>query len=730
MSGTRLSSGGLLLLALLSCGGAPRVAFAQYGAAPTRLDCATMPCTDVLPGAVRFAREEGHAFDTGYDAAGAVVGWVGLTNELVDVVAYSGHPVIILFGLDASGVITGTHLEHHSEPILLAGIPVSELVAFIAFYRGHRADEHITVGGAARDEDSVTITRTAHEEGEEGQEHEEHEEQLRFSAVDVISGATVTALAANRTILDAARVVGRSVGAIPLTTERTGRFVAEGEPWTWARMTQEGVFGRLTVSERQMDSDSDATFMDLWFTIADAPAIGSALIPPGDYAYLLARLHPGEHLLVVLGNGTSSFKGSGFVRGGIFDRVRLEQGLGEIQFRDTDYMNLPRLWAADAPRFHEGAVFITRDGHLDPGSPFSLVFLGSRHGHGLDREFRSFSATHTLPTSVYQLDEEPEELSVWRQAWRNHAVDVTVLSIWLLIVTAIFAARRHTFRRLERLKRLHLASMVVSFALVGLHLRAQPSVTQMLTLIDGFVHGIRGELFLSEPLLFVLWIFIAVTSLVFGRGVFCGWVCPYGVMSELTHKLGAVLKVKPRELPERVHRSLRYVRYGVLGVLIVVFLVSPAAGERAAEIEPFKSTFLVPFWTREWFFGAWWLVLFGLSLVTWRPFCRYLCPMGAGLAVFNSFRVAGPKRRRYCSHCKICQRGCEPKAIADDGTIDARECLNCMECEATYHEETVCPPLVGIDRLLQKKDRTPKDVEKLAQLEKEKEAIGWHAPRR
>ncbi len=705
MSTSRSGPAGLLFG--LAIAGVSISARAQYGeAAPTVLDCATMPCTEVLPGAERFEREAGHSFDTGYDASGERVGWVGLSNELVDVVAYSGHPVIILVGLDPTGTITGTHLQHHSEPILLAGIPVSELVSFIAFYRGHRADEHITVGGAAREDDT-----------------------LRFAAVDVISGATVTALAANRTILDAARAMGTGVGVIDATTIHTGHFVAEGAPWTWARMTDEHVFGRLTVTEREMDLPTEGVFMDLWFTIADAPAIAGALIPRGDYAYLLQQMHPGEHLVVILGNGSSSFKGSGFVRGGIFDRVRLQQGLAEIQFRDTDYMNLPRLASADAPHFQEGAVFITRDGHLDPGAPFSLVFLGSHHGHGLDRSFHSFEAEHTLPASVYALDDVPEELSIWRQAWRNRAVDVTVLSIWLLMITAIFAARRWTFTRLVVLKRLHLASMIVSFLLVGVHLRAQPSVTQMLTLVDSLVHGVRGELFLSEPMLFVLWIFIAVTSLIFGRGVFCGWVCPYGVMSELAHKLGKLVGLAERELPEKVHRRARYVRYGVLALLIPIFLWSPIAGERAAEIEPFKSTFLVPFWNREWFYAAWWLLLFGLSFVTWRPFCRYLCPLGGGLALFNSFRLAGPKRRRYCSHCKICERGCEPKAIEHDGTIDARECLNCMECEATYHEAAICPPLVGIDRLLQKKDRTEKDRDKLAQLEKEREAIGWHAKR-
>jgi NosR/NirI family nitrous oxide reductase transcriptional regulator len=726
MSDVRGAAPWLVALVLVASSGASR-ARAQYGSAPESLDCRTMPCADVVPGAVRFERQDGHAFATAFAADGSRVGWVGLSSDLVDVVAYSGHPVVVLVGLDPDGRIAGTRLVHHAEPILLSGIPESELVAFIAYYPGHLASERITVGAAAREGPVARIERTSAATGDD---------TLTVAAVDVISGATVTALAVNRTVLDSARLIGTSVGVVSTSTRAPGRFVADGEAWSWQRLEQEGVFGRLTVSERQMGLASDATFIDLWFTIADAPAIGRALIPNGDYVHLMSRLEPDQHLLVVLGNGSSSFKGSGFVRGGVFDRVRLSQGLTEIQFRDVDYTNLGRVPAAGAPRFREGAVFVTRDGVLDPGAPFDLVFLGSRHqgSHAFDREFHSFEASHRLPAAVYEVEQQPVELSVWETAWQNRRTDVLVLGLWLAIVTAIFALRSYTFRRLAIVKRLHLTSMIVSFVLVGLHLRSQPSVTQMLTLLGTAAAPLRGEplrseVFLTEPLLFVLWLFIAGTSLVFGRGVFCGWVCPYGVMTELAHKLGAVVKLPQRELPDGVHDKLRYVRYVVLAALIVVFLVSPIAGERAAEVEPFKSTFLVPFWTREAAFAIWWVLLLALSFVSWRPFCRYVCPMGAGLALFNSFRLAGPKRRVYCSHCKICQRGCEPKAIANDGSIDPRECLSCMECEATYHEEKLCPPLVGIDRLLQKKDRSAKDEEKLAQLTKEKEAVGWHARR-
>lgn len=691
---------------------------AQHGPAPTSLDCTMFQCDRVLEGAVRFERSSGAQHVTGYDAAGAVAGWVFFTTEIVDVPAYSGKPVVVLVGLTNEGIISGAHVVHHSEPILLAGIPESELTTFVDFYRGIRADQLVTVGGAARRGAVATVKRSVDDEVRE----------TGFAAVDAISGATVTALAANRAVMSASREVAQRVGVVARDADRQGRFVAGEVPWTWRRMMDEGVLGHLRVTEQQMGLAGRGVFVDLWFTIADAPAIGRGLLAEGDYAHMMSRLQPGQHLLVVFGNGTSSFKGSAFVRGGIFDRVQLRQGLAEVQFRDVDYMNISRPAARDAPHFKEGAAFVVRDGHLDPGRPFELVFLGSRHDSrsAISREFRSFRASHALPASVYHVDEGAEEPALWVEAWRRRPFDIAALVVWLATIAGIFVARKKTFPNVKTVERLHYVTLAVSFVGVGLVLRAQPSVTQVLTLVGGLANGeFRHELFLSEPLIFILWCFIAVTSLVWGRGVFCGWLCAYGSLSELLFRLGRLLRLPEFELPDWLHKRVRYVRYGVLEVLVVSFLISPSVGELLAEVEPFKSTFYVPFWTRGVWFAFWWIALAFLSMTTFRPFCRYVCPLGAGLALGNTPRVSGPHRRNFCASCKICQRGCEPKAIRDDGTIDPRECLSCMECEATYNDREACPPLIGIDRLLAKKTRGPSDDTKLAELREQEKRRPW-----
>ena len=673
---------GLLTLAiaglLLTTSASAEVNISRPGTStlPTKLLCGDPhPCQAVLPGAVRFDKVLDKPYAVGFDPDGVPVGWVVLSNLVVDINGYSGKPLATLIGLNPQAEITGGKVVHHSEPILLVGIPESELDAFVDSYAGLKIGTRVVLGGEAGPDEL---------------------------SVDIVSGATVTVLAENRTILESARAVAVDVGVLDATPTTPGHFVDDEEHWTWARMMKEEALGHLRVTHEQMGiSGGDEAFIDLHFGLAEAPHIGIPLMGKRTYEYMMGRLEQDERLIIVLGNGTSSFRGSGFVRGGIFDRIRLEQGLSVVMFRDLDYKRLGQPEVEDAPHFGEVALFIARDGGLDPGRRFDFVFLGSAFDYqgGFSRKFETFKSGWRAPKKVYKLDGPDPESLVWRQAWSAASGMVALVTLYLLLVTGVFVFRKKATAALPRLKKIHVAALSISFFGLGLGLSYQPSVTQLLTLVGSATGEWRWGLFLSEPFLFVSWIWIAGVTLVWGRGVFCGWVCPYGAMNELAFKLGRLVKLPEYELPDGVHNKARWIRYGVFGVLVAAYLVSPELGERLAEVEPFKSTFFVRPWAREWFLFGWWLFLAGAAFVWYRPFCRYLCPLGAALALPSSFRLSGPYRRDFCSTgCKICPRGCEPKAIRKDGSIDSRECLNCWECEANYADDEVCPPLVQIRR--------------------------------
>lgn len=666
------------LLALLTFVALSVASPSAFGAKdpPKTLDCAKLPCATALPGASTFEDAPGGApYKIGKDTAGEVVGWVVMSTDVVDIKAYSGKPMVTLVGLKPDGVIAGARVVHHSEPIILVGIPEQKLHDFVANYVNMKATQRVTVG-ATNEKDAISV--------------------------DIVSGATVTVLAQNQTIMDTARALGEAVGVVVPQPAVPGHFVPVEGTWTWQQMVDKKVFGRLHLSDHDMGlAGSSETFIDLYFTIADAPQIGKALLGEREYEYQMKQLKPGEHILLIFGNGSNSFKGSGFVRGGIFDRVRLEQGLRSVIFHDYVYTNLSGAKVADAPSFKEAAAFRVQSGKLDPGAEYSLIFLGSRYNQrgGFSRDFQEIKANHRLPKSVYVLDGPDPESLIWRSAWKRSKVQAAILGGGLFLIVLAFAGRRWSTARMHRLERLHLISMVVALFGFGLWLRVQPSITQVLTFVESVVGEWRMGLFLSEPLLFVFWIFIAFVTIVWGRGVFCGWACPYGALNELLFKLGRKLKLPAFELPDRIHKPARWVRYVILVVLVGAFLKSPQLGEQLAEVEPFKSTFYVKPWARPIGFFLYWLALLGVALVVYRPFCRYICPLGAALALPGSFRLSGPYRRAFCSKCTICTRGCEPRAIRDNGTIDPRECLSCMECEANYRDKEVCPPLIAIERL-------------------------------
>ncbi len=336
-------------LALLLMGALTRAAAQPPG------DGAAFDCRDVLPEAETCRPLAKTPFVEGLDDDGEVIGWAARSTDVVDIQAYSGKPLITLVGIDRRGIIVGAKLLKHSEPILLAGIPEKALHDFIARYHGFAAVARVVVGSGGG-KDAINV--------------------------DVISGATVTALAQNQTILHTARELGMAVGVIDVAAVASGHFVERPTPLTWAELVAQGVIGYLRVSEAQMGGASDAAdFIAIWFTMADAPQVGRALIGERLYEQLRAKLEPGQHLFVLYGNGSNSFKGSAFVRGGIFDRVRIAQGLRECVFRDTDYAPLSRPATPDAPDFNEGAVFVCRSAQIDPGTPFdrdsgSHVFQG------------------------------------------------------------------------------------------------------------------------------------------------------------------------------------------------------------------------------------------------------------------------------------------------------------------------------------------------------------------
>lgn len=171
--------------------------------------------------------------------------------------------------------------------------------------------------------------------------------------------------------------------------------------------------------------------------------------------------------------------------------------------------------------------------------------------------------------------------------------------------------------------------------------------------------------------------------------LFCGYFCPLGTWQEWVGKIGKRLFKKKynRMIPAALDKKLRYLRYLVLAV--VVWQTATAVKLVFADYDPYYALF--NFYTGEVALTA--LLALGavtlLSLFVERPWCKYLCPYGALLGLFNLIRIFPIRRREEtCIQCKKCDVACPMNIqVSDRHAIRDPQCISCHECASGY----ACP---------------------------------------
>jgi len=288
-----------------------------------------------------------------------------------------------------------------------------------------------------------------------------------------------------------------------------------------------------------------------------------------------------------------------------------------------------------------------------------------------------------------------ESEPIWVTVWRNRVVEITGLMLGLILLTGILVFQDWLARRPLLLKPLRIGFLIYTVVFIGWYTLGQLSVVNVLTFSHAALHNFQWESFLIDPMLFILWSFVAVTLLLWGRGVYCGWLCPFGALQELTYQALQKVKLPRFEFPPMVHERLWALKYVILLALFGVSLQSLAQAERLAEVEPFKTAIVMRF-ARDWGFVLYALALVGVSALNRKFFCKYLCALGAALTIPAKFRIFDWLRRhRECGRpCQVCAVECEVQAIRKDGEINANECHYCLDCQMTYWNDHKCPPEV------------------------------------
>ncbi|WP_406565999.1 4Fe-4S binding protein [Allitabrizicola rongguiensis] len=667
---------------------------------------------EFVPGADGFGRIRDDVAAAPVLKAGETIGWVFVTSDYVGTTGYSGKPIHTMVAIDLDAKISGVRLLKHSEPIVLIGIPEAKIKALVKSFVGVDLAAEALSGGKSHD-------------------------------VDIISGATVTVMVIDDSIIRSGIKVARALSLGGLAPEVATSPTVEvnpdaAAPASWTAMEGDGTVRRLSLDVGKVnaafralnDPRSDAkaltdppetTFIDMQAALVSVPGIGKALLGPDEYGNLAGWLKPGDSALMIAGRGQYSFKGSGYVRGGIFDRIVLIQDDVSVRFHDRDHRRLNALAAEGAPSFSELDLFrIPADSGFDPAKPFRLQLLVQRQVAAIDKVFTSFDLGYQLPaqylrpvavaasktsaateaaTGVAAQDEGTAQQNLWKRIWRDKRAEIAGLSAMLLVLTGTFFFQGWMTRNDRVFFWFRIGFLSVTLVFLGWYANAQLSVVNLMALFGALVTGFSWQAFLLDPLTFILWFSLAAALIFWGRGAYCGWLCPFGALQELLNRLAKALHIPQWTLPWGLHERLWPVKYIIFLGLFGASLMSIEQAEHLAEVEPFKTAIVLKF-VRAWPFVAYALALLAAGLFVERFYCRYLCPLGAALAIPARMRMFDwLKRYHECGNpCQTCGNECMVQAIHPTGEINPNECLNCLHCQVLYQSHKTCPVVIRKDK--------------------------------
>ena len=245
-------------------------------------------------------------------------------------------------------------------------------------------------------------------------------------------------------------------------------------------------------------------------------------------------------------------------------------------------------------------------------------------------------------------------------------------------------------RRLHRFIRLGFLSWTLLW--LGFYAGAQLTVLNLITYAHTAVTDLRWDYVLADPLITIISLFSAWRFFLWGRAVFCGWLCPFGALQELANKFGRALRLPQLTFRARFMSGWRRSRSTFRASANPS--LSWDLAMTGAEVEPFKAAIILRFMA-EWPMVVYAAGLVVASLFVERFYCRFCSSMGVDWPFWAgcgcSTGCIGIPNVGPAAECvKRCVRWERSNGA---GEINMNECFDCLDCQVTYYDDHICPPM-------------------------------------
>ncbi len=626
-----------------------------------------------------------------------LIGYVFESIDLAPIPGFSGTSFNLLIALDAKGEFMDVKVLSQHEPVFVEGLGEEPMLRFVDQYKGLSLKQNIKIGAEKNNGGNANVY------------------------IHGVAKATASVRILNQSLLSASLKVARA--KMGYAQGRDPDLIARIKPdlfkaMNWASLLKDELVTRKVFSNQEVEAafagtavegvDAEvlaapgADFEEMVVAYLHVPSVGRNLLSTKDWDYLQGRLEPGDSALLVMSKGRYSMLGDEFTRGAVPTRITVQQGSLPLEIRDLDIdLNEP-LKAPEALKDAEWKIFrVIGPAGLDPSQPleFKLRVIRTKGAMYGERVGKDLSVVTQLPDDYYVAASSDNK--TWHSIWSDRTGELSLLLVSLGLLSWALMKQSWLTRTVKRLNLFRTGFLLFTLFFIGWYAQGQLSIVNVTGVIRALVEKRSLSFFLYDPMTIILWAYIAVTFFVWGRGVFCGWLCPFGALQEFLGNAARFLKIPQLKISLALDRTLKFIKYLVLTVICIAALVSVQWTDRLVEVEPFKTSITLMF-VRSWPFVVWAAVLLLLNMVVYKGFCRYLCPLGAGMAILGRLRLQNwlPRRSECGQPCQRCSNDCRYQAIKKTGEIDYVECFQCLDCVAIEQSPELCVP-----RILESKSR-------------------------